>query len=273
MTNKILHYYILSDSIGETSVKLAQSILAQFPTLETRMHRYTFMDDSEELHDTLVKAYADDALVFMTIADINLANQVEKYCIDTGLVCYNLIQPYALEIQRRTGIHPSEVPGAQHELTDEYFQRVKAMEFCIAYDDGKDPRAFSEADIIVLGVSRTGKTPLCMYLALLGYKATNLPLIPENDLPDALFEADRRKIIGLTNNVETLNRHRVSRMQEYGMSSKSRYASNDRIREELKYAESVYHQLSCPIINVADRSIEESASIILELMDLPITWR
>ncbi len=268
----VLHYFILSDSIGETAVKLVKSILAQFPTVEAKLHRYTFISDPAHLKRILEKANRLDALVYMTIADIELAHLAEDFCIDTGLICYNLIQPYALEISRRTGVKPSEISGAQHELDDQYFNRVKAMEFAASYDDGKNANSLEEADIVILGVSRTGKTPLCMYLAVMGYKAMNLPLIPENDLPDLLFEIDQSKIIGLTNDPDILNKHRLSRMREYGMSESSRYSSHDRILNELEYADEIYRQLGCPVINVADRSIEESASIILDIMNLPVTW-
>lgn len=268
----VLHYFILSDSIGETAVKLVKSILAQFPTVEAKMHRYTFISEAGHLKRILEKAHELDGLVYMTIADNQLAELAESYCIETGLICYNLIQPYALEVARRTGVKPSEISGAQHELDDQYFKRVQAMEFTISYDDGKNPNALDEADIVILGVSRTGKTPLCMYLAVMGYKAMNLPLIPENDLPDLLFEIDPKKIIALTNAPNILNKHRVSRLREYGMSENSRYSSPSRIEEELEYADKLFRKLGCPVINVAELSVEESASIILDIMNLPITW-
>lgn len=267
-----LHYFILSDSIGETAVKLVKSILAQFPTIDAKMHRYTFISEPTHLKRILEKANRLDALVYMTIADNELANLAEKFAVETGLICYNLIQPYALEVARRTGVKPSEISGAQHELDDHYFNRVKAMEFTVSYDDGKNPNALEEADIVILGVSRTGKTPLCMYLAVMGYKAMNLPLIPENDLPPLLFDIDPGKIVGLTNDPTILNKHRLSRMREYGMSQSSRYSSKERILEELEYADALYKELGCPVIDVADRSIEESASIILDILNLPITW-
>ena len=264
-----LHYYIISDSAGETALKVAKSVLSQFPTAETVLHRFTFIHDKSQLEEILNQANQDDGLIFMTIVDMNLAHYVEKFCIKTGLICYNLIQPFMLEIQRRLNIKPSVKPGAQHELTDKYFARVKAIEFCLNYDDGKDMSGINEADIILLGISRTGKTPLSMYLGTLGYKVLNIPIIPEKEPPKELFNIPAYKIIGLTNDVKLINRHREKRMLECGLGRGSKYASNSRIEFELEFAKSLYQKLGCQTLNVAERSIEESASIIIDLLDLP----
>lgn len=266
--NQTLHYFILSDSIGETALKVARAALVHFPSAKTVLHKYTFISNIEKIDEITHDALKYDGLLFMTIADSDLAKYVEKKCIETGLICYNLVQPYTLEIQRRLGIAPTSLVGAQHELSDEYFDRIEAMEFCMKYDDGKDPKGIGEAEIVLLGISRTGKTPLSMYLASSGYKVCNLPLIPENELPDILFEISKSKIIGLTNNVSVVNKHREIRMLEYGMPEGSRYASSERVSQELAYADEVYRKLGCPVINVADRSIEESAHIISEIMKL-----
>ena len=163
---------------------------------------------------------------------------------------------------------PTKIIGAQHELSDRYFDKIRAMEYCMSFDDGKDPKGFEEADIILLGVSRTGKTPLSMYLAMLGYKAANLPLIPENELPEILFKLDPNKIVGLTNRVEVINQHRDARMREYGITSPTKYASFDRIQEEFDFAQEVYKRIGCQTLDVSQRSIEESAAIILKMLDL-----
>ena len=271
--NPTLHYFILSDSIGETAQKVARAALVHFPSAKTVLHKYTFISNIEKIDEITHDALKYDGLIFMTIANSDLAKYVEQKCIETGLICYNLIQPFTLEIQRRLGIEATSLAGAQHELSDEYFDRIEAMEFCMKYDDGKDPKGIGEAEIVLLGISRTGKTPLSMYLATLGYKVCNLPLIPENELPDILFEINKSKIIGLTNNVSVVNKHREIRMLEYGIPEGSRYASSERVQQELAYADEVYRTLGCPVINVADRSIEESAHIISEIMKLvPLSY-
>lgn len=265
-----LHYYILSDSVGETATTLARSVLAQFPTIDKVLHKYTFISNADDLFQALKDAQAKDGLVFMTVVDFDLARQAEHFCVQTGLICYNLMQPYLLEIERRTHTKASGVTGAQHELTDSYFRRVEAMEFCMQVDDGRDQESLEEADIILLGVSRTGKTPLSMYLATMGYKVVNLPLLPESEVPQALFQVEQGKIIGLTNNPKVLRKHRINRMIEYGMPENSQYTSPERIQTELDFADQLYRQLQCPVLNVADRSIEESAAIIVDLLGLTL---
>lgn len=263
-----IHIYIISDSVGETAIKVAQSTIAQFPSAKIILHRYAFIEDSQRLQEALEATKKDEGIIFMTLAEPSMVNQVESFCQEHELTFFNLIQPFAQEITKRTGIEPSNVMGAQYELSDQYFDRIKAIEFTIHYDDGKDPTALKEADIVILGVSRTGKTPISMYLGTLGYKVMNLPLIPEKEVTSILYEIDPEKIIGLTNDQHTIVRHRRKRMSEYGISSETKYSSEQRVQEELEYAYKIYKELGCPVINVSDRSIEETARIILDTLEV-----
>ncbi len=265
-----LHYYILSDSIGDTAMKVSKSVLAQFPNANTVLHKYNFISSDEHLSEILTSVNKYQGLIFMTIVDDALASIVEDYCKHNQLTCFNLIQPFIQEIQSRIGIQPSAKAGIQHELSDKYFNRIKAIEFCIAADDGQDLSLLSEAEVILLGISRTGKTPLSMYLGTLGHKVLNIPIIPENTPPKELYNLDSQKIVGLINNVDTINKHREKRMLEFGMPIQSRYCSKERVHQELTFAENLYQKLGCHILNVADLSIEESASLIIDKLNLPI---
>ena len=169
---------------------------------------------------------------------------------------------------RRTGVVPSREPGALHSLNKNYFKRIKAMEFAVKYDDGKDPRGFLEADIVLLGVSRTSKTPLSLFLANKNLKVANLPLVPQAHIPKQLFEIDPKKIVGLTNDPDILNSIRKERMITYGLNPDTAYSDIDKIREELAFANDLYQKLGCVIINVASLSIEETAAMILQALDL-----
>ncbi|MGX7108216.1 pyruvate, water dikinase regulatory protein [Facklamia miroungae] len=262
-----LHFFIISDSIGETALKVAKAVAYQFPDVHILLHKYAFVSTESRLQEVLEEAKNYQALVFLTLTKNDQVNLVEKFCTKNELHFFNLSQPFTQVISQLTGKKPSQTVGAQHELNDEYFERINAMEFAMKYDDGKDPKKFMEADIILLGVSRTSKTPLSMYLATMGYRVANLPLIPENELPEIIFEIDPNKIIGLTNDLNVIQKFRQSRMLEFGLSKNATYASEDRIVEELNYADQVYRKLNCPVINVADRSIEETAHIIIELLN------
>lgn len=265
-----LHFLVISDSIGETATKLAKAAIAQFPSANIVLHKFMFISNKEMLDNALNVAKEKESIIFLTIVDSELAQYADTFAKENHLRLYNLIQPITSEITKRIGTEPSKKIGAQHDLSAEYFDRVKAMEFCMMYDDGKDPKGFAEADIVLLGISRTSKTPLSMYLGTLGYKVANLPLIPENDIPPILFEIDKNKIVGLTNADHIVNQHRENRMREYGMPSGTRYASMERVHEELQFSNELYEKLGCFVINTAERSIEETASIIIHELGLPI---
>jgi hypothetical protein len=156
-------------------------------------------------------------------------------------------------------------------LDDEYFNRISAIEFAVKYDDGKDPKGFLDADLVLLGVSRTSKTPLSMFLANKTIKVANLPIMPEASVPDEIWQVDPKKIVGLTNDAEVLNNFRKERMIAYGLSPETIYSDMDRIRAELEYAYELYNKLGCIVINVSKRSIEETAAIIMSSIEISDT--
>jgi hypothetical protein len=145
-----------------------------------------------------------------------------------------------------------------------YFDRISAMEFAVMYDDGKDPKGFLEADVVLLGVSRTSKTPLSLFLANKNLKVANLPLVPQTHIPDEIYKVDPKKIIGLTNDPSVLNEIRRQRMIAYGLNPDTTYSNMDSINAELDAANKLYKKLGCYVINVAHRSIEETAALIME---------
>ena len=145
-------------------------------------------------------------------------------------------------------------------------KRVEAIEFAVKYDDGKDPRGILKSDIVLLGISRTSKTPLSMYLANKNIKVANVPLVPEIPIPKEVFEIDPKKIIGLTNTPEKLNSIRQERLKALGLSSNASYANLERILQELDYSEKIMKKAGCPVIDVSNKAIEETAGIILDIM-------
>lgn len=152
-------------------------------------------------------------------------------------------------------------------MDESYFRRIAAIEFAVKYDDGKDPgKGIKEAELVLIGISRTSKTPLSMYLANRNVKVANVPLVPEIPVPKEVYEIDPKKIIGLTNSPEVLNNVRTTRLKTLGLSSNANYAKLDRILEELEYSEKVMRKIGCPVINVANKAIEETASDILDIM-------
>jgi regulator of PEP synthase PpsR (kinase-PPPase family) len=152
------------------------------------------------------------------------------------------------------------------KLDDEYFRKIEAIEFAVKYDDGRDPRGILRADIVLVGVSRTSKTPLSMYLAHKRYKVANVPIVPEVKPPDELYQIPRSKCVGLIISPDKLNEIRTERLKALGLGARANYASYERILEELDYAEKIMKRVGCPVINVSNKAIEETAGLILDIL-------
>lgn len=255
--------YIISDAIGETGQRIVHAALAQFPDLpQSVVKRYPFISQESELDPILKLAAKEDALLVTTIVDPKLNHYVTTYCQENKLDYLDYMTNALQLLEKKSQLAPRYQSGAIHDLDRDYFNRIAAIEFAVKYDDGKSSKGFMAADLVILGVSRTSKTPLSMYLANKSYKVANLPLIPEVPLSKALYQVDSKRLFGLTASPEYIAHIRYNRIKLMGLDPGSRYANLERIRQELSYAEEVYHRLHAQVINVEDRSIEETAQII-----------
>ena len=268
MTKKKICIYVISDSAGETASKLAQASIAQYEDVSITLSRKTFVTEESDLQTALNEAAAENAIVLLTLISVEFLNVALSFCQEQGLFVIDLLSPLVDELARRSDVTPNRVVGAVHSLDQNYFNRMNAMEFAVKYDDGKDPKGFLEADIVLLGVSRTSKTPLSLFLANKNLKVANLPLIPQAHIPKQLWDVDPANIIGLTNDPKILNKIRQERMKAYGLNPDTAYSNIDQINEELKFANDLYEKIGCLVINVADLSIEETASIITDSLKL-----
>ncbi|UNM88745.1 pyruvate, water dikinase regulatory protein [Vagococcus sp. CY52-2] len=273
MTDQRISIFIISDSAGETASKLAQASMAQYEDAQIKIQivKRAFIYHENELIQALEEAKAVNAIVLHTLVSKDLVNIANNYGKEHNLFTVDILSGLVDELSNRTGLEPSRLPGAMHFLSKNYFERISAMEFAVKYDDGKNPKGFLEADILLLGVSRTSKTPLSLFLANKNLKVANLPLIPEAHIPQQLWEVDPKKIVGLTNNPKVLNRIRRERMKSYGLNPDTAYSDIDKIKRELEFANDLYKTLGCLVINVAQLSIEETASIILSELNIEDT--
>lgn len=261
--DKEIIFYLVSDSVGETAQKVLTATITQFPSVRVKeIKRFPFIESVEILEGILHEALSEQAILVITVVNQELVTTATKFCEETGLAYVDYMSPLTNLIEAKTGTSPLRTPGAMHQLNKEYFSRVEAIEFAVKYDDGKDPRGFKNADFVLLGISRTSKTPLSMYLANKSYKVANLPLIPEVPLPKELFEIDPQKIIGLTNSIDSLLQVRKTRLKASGLKEESSYTNIARIQEELKYASDTFKQLGVVPINVHNKAIEETAMLI-----------
>lgn len=262
MKNEII-VYTISDSLGGTSRKLLSAVSVQYPDLDfNNSYRFPFVNKEDELLGILKDALNDKAIVISTLVNAELAETARNFSQRTGLQYLDLLNPFFDLIRARTGKKPIEEPGIVHRLDKEYFNKIAAIEFAVKYDDGKNPHGFLESDVVLLGVSRTSKTPLSMYLANKGYKVSNLPLIPEVPLPQLLGQVDKKKIIGLTCHADSLSRIRTSRLDSLGLNHTSKYTDLEKIYGELEYAERVFAQYDAYVIDVTDKSIEETSYLV-----------
>ncbi len=259
--------YILSDSIGETAEMVAKAAVSQFSDVNVSMIRYSYIQTFSKIDSIIDEIKATDSIVVFTVILDSLRDYLIEKCEKSHVRYVDIMSPMINALTCSLGKNPINEPGNIHKLDDLYFKRIQAVEFAVKYDDGKDPRGVLKADCILIGVSRTSKTPLSMYLAHKNLKVANIPLVPEIKAPDELFEVDPKKIFCLMNDKNVLNRIRRERLKELGLGSNSSYANIDRIEEELKYARSLVEKLGCISINVAEKAIEESAMIIIRALE------
>lgn len=261
---KEVNIIIISDAAGDTAFNNATAAAAQFPDAKINYRRYPFITDKEKMDSTLdeIRDFPNLVILYSLVKD-ELQLPVIRFSRENGVQAVDVLSPCVEAIAQVTHMKPVEQSGAQHKLNAKYFDRISAMEFAVMYDDGKDPKGFLEADVVLLGISRTSKTPLSLFLANKNLKVANLPLVPETHIPKEIYEINPKKIIGLTNDPSVLNEIRRQRMISYGLNPDTAYSNMDSINKELAAAKKLYKELGCYVINVAHRSIEETAALIL----------
>lgn len=258
--------YVVSDSIGQSAVNFVRAALSKFKEMEYKIKDYTFISDASEIAKVIddLKFEQGEPLVFNALINSRISDLFEAELEENEIKYFDMLAPVVNRVAKFTGLEfDDDCSSLQLGLDDHYFHRIDALEFAVAHDDGKEPKGFLEADIVVLGISRTSKTPLSIYLANNNYKVANLPLLPESQLPDEIWEVDPKRIFGLTNDIKVLSEIRKERMIAYGMNPETVYSDKERIEEEIDYALKLYDKLNCKIINVSNKSIEETAALII----------
>ena len=261
-TNPII--YALSDSIGGTAESVIKATVSQFTETKFEVVRIPYINNKEQIDEALQEAARHQAVVCYTIVNPRLREHLADRAVELQIQVVDVLGPMLRAIQKNSGLLPKNQAGLIHALDHEYFKRVEAVEFAVKYDDGKNPLGLLKADIVIIGVSRTSKTPLSMYLAHKQLKVANVPLVPEIVPPAELFKVPHHKIIGLLIDPYKLTDIRMTRLKAMGLSEDAEYADVERITEELDYAQGIMRRVHCMIINVSNRAIEETAGIILD---------
>ena len=258
--------YACSDSLGETAERVARAAASQYDKQEFNIVRLPYIRSEQQIEEIVQKATDENAMICYTIISPVLRKRLSTLAQSAHIPVIDIIGPMMNGIGHLTDTEPTIKAGMIHRLDGEYFKRVDAIEFAVKFDDGKNPLGFLKADIVIIGVSRTSKTPLSMYLAHKRVKAANLPLVPEVPLPQELFEVPARKIGGLVIDPYKLNYIRSERLRAMGLEPDANYADVERINEELEYAQNVMRRLHCPVIDVSAKAIEETANLILDIV-------
>lgn len=260
------HLHLVSDATGETLNSVAKAAIAQFDSGIPIEHTYALVRTTRHLDRVLSQIEDMPGIVIYTLVNYDLRDMLEQRCADLQLPCLSVLDPVIQIIGTYLGAGISHRPGGQHSLTPEYFQRIEALQYTMAHDDGHSTHDLHNADVILLGVSRTSKTPTCIYLANRGLKAANIPIVSNISLPASLAQLTKPLIIGLTTNPDRLVQVRRNRLLSLNENEETSYTDMDHVKEEIRHARRLYAQNNWPVIDVTRRSIEETAAAILNLL-------
>ncbi len=255
--------YVVSDSVGETAELVTKAAITQFNGSGMKIKTFPYVEDKENISEVISLIKMDHAMVAYTLVKPDMRQYMREMAEKTGIFAVDLMGPLMDQIQLFTGKLPLCEPGLVRKLDEDYFKKVEAIEFAVKYDDGRDPRGILKADIVLIGVSRTSKTPLSQYLAHKRLKVANVPLVPEVDPPEELYKVPSSKCFGLKISPDKLNNIRRERLRSLGLNDSASYANIDRIKNELSFFDSITKKINCSVIDVTNKAVEETANIIL----------
>lgn len=254
---------ICSDSIGDTAEAVVQAVIHQFRHQRVTIRRYGNVRHEEELRKLMEETAQLQGFVAYTLVQPELREMIREEAVRLDLRIVDIMGPMMQAFIDTFDDAPQARPGLLHQLDENYFRRIEAIEFTVACDDGRDLNAMLKADIVLLGMSRTSKTPLSIFLAHRGKKVVNYPVVPEIAPPPQLMSLPCNRIIGLTMKPEYMLKIRSERLKVLGLPTGSQYASLERITEEMEHAAALFDKLGCPVIDITDKAIEETAGIIM----------
>ncbi|UMY17633.1 kinase/pyrophosphorylase [Methylobacterium organophilum] len=264
-TRSYFHLHLVSDSTGETLINVGRAAAAQYEGVSAIEHVYPLVRTGTQLARVISEIRAAPGLVLYTLIGHELSEQLESACREANSPTLNVLEPVHSLLRSYLGASSTERPGAQHMLNAEYFKRIDAMNFTLAHDDGNLPVDIDEADVVLIGVSRTSKTPTSIYLANRGLKTANIPLVPSMPIPPALENARKPLIVGLIASPERIVQIRQNRLLSLKADDSSMYVDRDSVASEVAASRRLCAKYNWPTIDVTRRSIEETAAAILDL--------
>jgi len=268
--NNTYQIYLISDSTGETLDRIFLAIKAQFKNIDYKIHTYSFTRTENQLYKILSNAEkSSNSIILYSIVDSNLAKYLANTSGDKKIPCFGVLGNLILSFSKLLNQKASHQPSGQHALNDEYYKRIEAIQFTMNHDDGNLVKEISKSDIILLGVSRTSKTPTSIYLANKGFKTSNIPLINKNSIPKVLKENPKITcVVGLNTEPERLVDIRKNRMTTIKETENKSYTNIDEIKKEVDEAKNTFKKYKWPTIDVTRKSVEETAASIIKIYEI-----
>ncbi|HBR68952.1 MAG TPA: phosphoenolpyruvate synthase regulatory protein [Rhodospirillaceae bacterium] len=270
---KLFYLHLISDATGTTLLGLARACIAQFEGIEPVQKFWPLIRTQKQLDRVIMRIEANPGPVIMTLVDDAMRQRLAERCDQLGVPCVSVLDPVIRGLSSFLGINAKGVPGLQHTMDDAYFQRISALDYAMRHDDGRNYQGLEDADVILVGVSRTSKTPTSIYLARRGIKTANIPLVPNVRIPDEVFAHKRPLYVGLTESAQRLLQVRRNRLKA-GDEEEERhyhipdneYLDEEKIEEEVRKARRFFTKQCWPVIDVTKRSIEETAAEVMGLL-------
>ncbi len=274
MDSQKLDIHLISDATGDTLNSIARAAIAQFDDPQVTYHRWSLVRSRMQLHRVLESVQAEPGPILCSVVDEGLRTDIDSFSQRSGLPLVHILDPTLAVLQQQFGLPTKHKPGRQYVLDADYFRRIDAMHYVISHDDGQAARGLTEADVVLVGVSRSSKTPTCFYLANRGIKAANVPLVPGIEPPELLKDPGC-PVIGLTIDPKSLIEIRRHRLKLIGTGTgpaflqrdNGEYVDHESVEKELLWARRLCNARGWPTIDVTRRSIEETAATVLKLMD------
>ena len=262
--------YLISDSTGETLDRIFLALKAQFKNFDYKINSYSFTRTENQILKILnISKKKKNSIILYTIVDNNLAKFLAQESNKIKIPCFGVLGDLIISFSKLLNQKASHIPSGQHALTEEYYERIEAIQFTMNHDDGKSADDISKSDIILLGVSRTSKTPTSIYLANRGFKTANIPLVNENSIPELLKKNPKKNcVVGLTTEAERLVDIRKNRLNILKESVSTEYTSLENIKKEIEDAKKTFKKYNWPSIDITRKSIEEAAASIIKIHEI-----
>jgi regulator of PEP synthase PpsR (kinase-PPPase family) len=259
--------YILSDGTGETAATMIRAALVQYSSKDINIVRCKNVRTEAQAEAIVEECFQQRGMIAYTVASPLMRTKIREMAAAKGIAYFDLLGPLLTTLDTYFGVNSESNVGILRAVDEMYFKRIEAIEYTVKHDDGKTFAELDKADIVLVGISRTSKTPLSIFLSHKGWKVANVPLVLDTALPEELFKIDQRRIVGLIIDMDSLQRIRKNRLEKFGQDPGGEYASMSHISKEIEYAEKIFKQNKrWPVFNVTERALEETASEIVRII-------